>query len=536
MNRRKIFLLILSFIYSCFIIVGTSFMISNSFRFIYECLLLNVICFIICFKVFYLILNKLFFICESKKDIKIKLNKKSRIYVLFNKHPLLFCMFFMLICWLPYIISFYPGILSPDPSFQIRQYFGIPNKYLNYSILLDPNVTITNHHPVIHTLLIGTCVKIGQLIGNVNFGIFIYSFLQIMLLSFTLASTINFLRKHNIKDNFLLIMLLVYSLVPVFPMYSMTIVKDVIFTCFIIFYIMYLYDLSKKDNITFKECVILLFLLILIILFRNNGIHTIVLSFPLLFLLRKKKKYIIKLLMIFVCIITCYFTYSKVLLPYFRITPSSVRESLSIPFQQTARFVKEHSEDVTSEERDIIDKILEYDSLKERYDYDLSDPVKNKYNKYATTDDLKEYFKVWAKQFLKHPVTYVESTISNTYGYFYPLKNGKFLYYRFDDRIVKNGFDYHYNDLSLMRKTFIGFGLLFKYIPITNIAFNVWALIFFGFYYLYKRKYSSLVYLSPSYILLLVCIASPANGYFRYAMPFVFALMLNLGLFIKENN
>ena len=53
-------------------------------------------------------------------------------------------------------------------------------------------------------------------------------------------------------------------------------------------------------------------------------------------------------------------------------------------------------------------------------------------------------------------------------------------------------------------------------------------------YLIYKKKYKSAVYLIPSYILILVCIASPVNAYFRYALPYVFALMLNLGIFIKE--
>lgn len=53
-------------------------------------------------------------------------------------------------------------------------------------------------------------------------------------------------------------------------------------------------------------------------------------------------------------------------------------------------------------------------------------------------------------------------------------------------------------------------------------------------YLLYIKKYKELVYLFPSFILILVCIASPVNAYFRYALPYVFALMLNLGIFIKE--
>ena len=95
-----------------------------------------------------------------------------------------------------------------------------------------------------------------------------------------------------------------------------------------------------------------------------------------------------------------YIAYNNVLLPYFKIPNTSIREALSIPFQQTARYVKYHGDDVTEEERKIIDHILEYDTLAENYQPDLSDPVKNKYNKYTTREELKQYFKVWFKMFL----------------------------------------------------------------------------------------------------------------------------------------
>ena len=62
------------------------------------------------------------------------------------------------------------------------QFFHIDNKYSTYSILLDPSVIITNHHPVIHTLLLGSMVKIGTLLGSVNIGLFLYSIIQILIL------------------------------------------------------------------------------------------------------------------------------------------------------------------------------------------------------------------------------------------------------------------------------------------------------------------------------------------------------------------
>ncbi|MFR8176726.1 MAG: DUF6020 family protein [Christensenellales bacterium] len=45
-------------------------------------------------------------------------------------------------------------------------------------------------------------------------------------------------------------------------------------------------------------------------------------------------------------------------------------------FQQTARFVSEYESEITDEERAVIDRVLIYDQLADRYRPDLSDPVK----------------------------------------------------------------------------------------------------------------------------------------------------------------
>ena len=79
----------------------------------------------------------------------------------------------------------------------------------------------------------------------------------------------------------------------------------------------------------------------------------------------------------------------------FKITSGSIRETLSIPFQQTARYVKYHSDDLTQEDIIVIDKVLGYDDLAERYDPEISDPVKNKFNKYTSNGELMDYLKDW---------------------------------------------------------------------------------------------------------------------------------------------
>ena len=537
-KRRFIIITILSFLYSFFCVIGNSFVKSSSLYYIKINFLTSLLTFISLFVLFFIVLHYLFlFIENKKKKNNIKLSK-SKLFILFDEHTFLFCFIVLIICWLPYIIAFYPVILSPDPSFQIKQFFGIPNKYSTYNILLDPNVIITNHHPVVHTLLLGSCLKIGNMIGNDNLGLFLYSIIQIAILASVLSYVVKFLKELKLNTKFVIGSLLIFALVPAFPIYSMSAVKDVIFGSLIILYIISLYKLLKTENLRIKNIIKILILMILIVLFRNNGIHTILLSFPFFLFLKKGNHFRKKILIMLVIIIGFNFSYNNLILPHFKITPTSVREMLSIPFQQTARYVKEHSNEVTSEEEKAIDKILTYDTLADRYNPELADPVKNSYNKYATKDDLKEYFKVWFNQFTKHPGVYIEATLNNTYGYFYPLKTSWYFHSRHDTRIVEDGFKYSYfHSLKGVRDTLSGFGNIFPYIPIIglliNIAFNAWILLFLLFYLIYKKKYSSIIYLLPSLVLLLICFASPANTYFRYALPFIFALPLNVGIFIK---
>ena len=531
-KRKNVIVMLLSILLSIFLIVGNSFKKKGSFEFITNHLIIHTVTFLILIFIFYKVISFLF---KKLDNIKWKESQEfNKIIKIFNKHPFLFCFIIILICWLPYIISFYPAILSPDPSYQIMQFFHIDNKYSTYSILLDPSVIITNHHPVIHTLLLGSMVKIGTLLGSVNIGLFLYSIIQILILSSTLSYTIVFLKNIKIPTKYLLLCLIIYALTPVFPFYSMSAVKDVIFGSLIILYIISIYQFMNKKEITFKDMLKELLLMILIILFRNNGFHVILLSFPFLLFYKNKKQ----ILMIFLLMLTFNITYNKVILPYFKITPSSIREVLSIPFQQTARYVNEYDSELSEKDKKIIDQVLEYDTLATRYNPELADPVKNKFNRYYKSEDLKEYFKVWKKGLFKHPITYIEATIHNTYGYFYPFKTNWYFYHKYDTRIVKKGFDYHYNFLSSERNFLTIIATIFPYIPVigflVNIGFNSWILLFMACYLIYQKQYKSLVVLLPSFVLLLVCVASPANTYFRYALPNIFAMPLLFGIFLKD--
>ena len=552
-QNKKIWKNLLALLFSFFMIFGYSYKETNSWELIFGNTFQLFKAIVKCigyYILFRALINYLFDI--ALKKIKIK-ETTSKIYnFIFIKHSFIIPIIIILICWLPYIVSLYPGVLFQDSTNQIKQYFGydVPeNSSTNSSNLIDENVKITNHHPVVHTVILGLCMQFGKLIGNDNIGLFTYIILQVLLMASTFAYVINFMKKLKIPNWIRTVALLIFALLPIILIYAMEVTKDVPFTCFVILYVILMYKLITNANIkklTIKDIIKIVILSMLVILFRNNGIYVIIMSLPFIAIFDKTNRKAI--LITSVIIIALSQIFNSVLLPALKITPSSIREALCIPFQQTARYVRAYDDEVTEKEKEIIDKVLDYSTLAERYDPTNADAVKNEYNKDATTEDLMNYLKVWFGQFFKHPNVYFQATFNNAYGYFYPESNSR--QYAIDyvvdayEAINDTGnFDYHYIDgLRDVRVNLKKMAEITQKIPpaswITNVALNVWIIIFILFYLMYSKRFRYIIYIMPLISIILVCIASPINVYFRYTLPYVFAMPLTVALFIDiiKNN
>lgn len=103
----------------------------------------------------------------------------------------------------------------------------------------------------------------------------------------------------------------------------------------------------------------------------------------------------------FVPIFIFQFAYTGLFFKAARVSTVGKQEALSVCFQQTARYVKYHGDEVTGEEEAAIKKVLAYKKLAKKYQPALSDPVKGTYKSEATSTDLKNYFKVWLQMGLE---------------------------------------------------------------------------------------------------------------------------------------
>lgn len=523
---------ILAFIFSLFLVIGYSYDNGVSSEFLIGNIPFMIISILktIGFYLFFCIILNLIYEKINNSNLK-ALIKDNFIIRFYKKHPFWFTIIVLLICYLPYIVSYYPIVMSYDPANQIKEFMGIPNRYIESVVLINPNVTITGFNPVIHTLLIGECFNIGVTIGNVNLGLFLYSAIQILTMLLSFGYLIYYLRKEKVNDILILIVLGIIALVPVFPFYAMSSNKDTYFSLFLLLFSIKVYDVIKNES-SFKDYLLLTILSIIVILFRNNGIFSVIATLPLLVIFLKNKR--VKLLVVTLLALGFYASYNHVLLPYFEITPTSKREVLSIPFQQTANLINKAESVLTEKDKKTISKILDYEITKTSYDPDLSDKVKNTYNKYTTNKDLMNYFKVWIKYFFVQPRIYFDATLNNVYGYYYPDTSSWYIYYKYNSKLKEAGFNYHYNSLSTTRNILSSWGNVYPKLPVigllVNIAFNSWMYMYMLAFLINSKKSKYIIMLIPYLTLVFGCFFSPANTYFRYALPFVMALPFMLAL------
>ncbi len=521
---------ILSIIFSLLLVFGYSFHnIDSSYLVLghYQYIILSILKFIGYYHILKISLNLLY---KYLINLDLKKEFKNKWLLYFYNHPMKVSMIVLFISYLIYLIAYYPGVVGYDPSYQIKEMMGLPNFYADSVLITSTKTTLTAFNPIVHTLLIGGLFKLGLSLGSANLGIFFYTIIQFSIMITILSYSLKFLKEEKVPLQILLIILGIYAFIPVFPYYAICAFKDTYFALFFMLLIIELYKVIKYPMTT-KRIIILILVSLGLCLFRKNGILTIILTLlsSLIFIKNNRKS----LLIVLVSFLGLYFGYNKIV-EFCEITPTSPREVLSIPIQQISALIVNKEEVILPEDRVIIGKIIDYNKVKELYNPELSDPVKNTYNKYATDEDLKNYFEVWFKYLLKEPQIYIEATINNIYGYFYPDDHIWYFYHKKYHTLNDVGFDYHYNSLSWLRNILYGYGEGFAYIPVIGLLVNIgattWTYLYLGGLLLESNKKKYLLLLVPAFTIILSCVLGPVNTYYRYVLPYAITLPIILSL------
>lgn len=427
------------------------------------------------------------------------------------------------VCWLAVWICFLPGSIAWD---GMRQ--------LNMAL---ENESFTNHHPWLSTMWMKFFLKSGLKIND-NMGVLFVVLSNEMIELIIYAFTCYKIGKIG-GSKLYFVSLLFYGLHPVFSMFGQLVMKDglyaAMFTLFMIKYIDCVMEGRRKVVISKPSLVILAVTAILTCVLRKNGIYIVLPAYFCLLADKSTKERKLAVIMLGFTIAGSFILVDRILPEKLGIEQGSSREMLSIPFQQTARCFKEHEKEITDYEFEIIDNILAADRLGELYDPGISDPVKNTYKEKNSTEDLKEYFRVWIDMFFKYPVTYIEATLQGSYGYFYPFANfrGKQNdYISINYNMMTGDFDPHYYFSYEVRNKIGEYIYAWKKLPILSLFMSTgsytWVVFIAMGYTVHRKRCGDLiVYIAPL-LNVLVCMASPVNGEIRYVLPLMAATPLLL--------
>lgn len=441
---------------------------------------------------------------------------------IFSIHPFLGPLLFIFCFAIPWLICFFPGTIEPDALHQLLMSHGLAQ--------------MTGHHPVLVTKIMGKCLYIGHTLGSDNLGIFLYTFGQFATQSLVMAYSIYVINRLEIPVPFRWGILLFYSVYPIFPLWGYTMVKDTgyyIFTLLFITVIIHLFAAGKEDM---ERWCIFLFLGsgLGMCIFRKEG--CIVVAVTSFFGMVAFKKYRKLFLCGVVTSILSVILISGIYMKAEGIPQGPIKEGMSIPLQQTARYVKDHFEEITPEEAAVLQRVFTADlnEMKSLYNPDIADPVKTSFLSYPTVEEVKDYLNIWFQQMLKHPETYVQAFLHHVYGYFYPDKYdptqetiGVF------DLVSHEGINIAFGiKNNFCRELLEEYAKLTRQIPVLCMFYGpgtyVWILMGCIIFSWSKNRKKELFFFIPSCCILFFCLMSPVDACLRYTLPIVISLPVQI--------
>lgn len=275
------------------------------------------------------------------------------------------------------------------------------------------NHRFSRHHPLLHTLLLGHCYKLGLSLGDPNAGVALYCAVQGILLAAILALSCAFLRSRG-RRFLSALSLLFYAFFPANSILAISTTKDVLFSGFILLALLLALscDTAGSKRAAHVLAVIEVFLLALIQLMRNNAQYAVLLTLPVCLLFFRRKRWR-TLFLVFAAGFALFKVSDAALTRMLSAAPGEIAEAFSIPIQQCGRIYTRLAEDGEDEETQA-EIAAFFDMDKAYYRPERSDLMKF----YTTVDreNAAAFLKLSAKLFLRYPLESIDAVLCLTKG------------------------------------------------------------------------------------------------------------------------
>ncbi len=474
----------------------------------------------------------LFFVLSAAGSFLIKLGNVKGLIAIhterISKKWWLCAWLLLAVLWTPYLLAYYPGLLSPDSFTSLLQ---VKNLKLLY-----------NHVPIAYTLLIALFARIGWDAGDANFGIFLFTVVQTLIMAGVLSYSAYWLRKKVRNRIAAAAILLFYGLNPIVALYSMTMWKDVLYSAWIVLLCLFLFDMAmcRGEELKDKKRLAQLGVLFLLISFgRNNGIYVAFfcwLSF-LLFYKKAGKKLLAAEGSVILAILLIQGPVYKEL----GINQAGFAESVGIPLQQICyTVVKDGLPE--GEEQEFLENIIPIEAIEKSYSPISVDNIKfhEQFNTVFFEQNKGGFIRLYLKLLPSHFQSYVQAYLLSTAGFWHIEPNGWITHeniYENDMGIYNVDYFQKYFHCD-MKERVSGKIASLKNSPITNVGFMVW----FTFFYVIaclsqKQPWKAVLALPLIGCWLTLMLATPVNAQFRYVYYYHLMLpVVGVMLFMKRGD
>lgn len=424
---------------------------------------------------------------------------------------------------LPMLIAYYPGMLLTDAYIEMQYASGMQKWIAHFSVPMDV---------FLYKLISAGC----RIFNNNNTAFFVYTGLQFAVQTAVFSYAYAFICRINSRKFVRISTLAFFALNTVIRIWGYTMGKDTIYAVALLLLIVMVLDIEwhKKNRVSIVwlafSVAVLFGSAFLVAILRKNGIYVLVGWAVIGLVASRTQKW--RYGVIIGAVLAAVFV-NKWFINHYDVKPGYVREALSVPIQQTARYVKYYGNELTEDEKEAISSVFDisFDEMSLLYDPEASDNVKFCFAENPSKEDLKRYFNTWWKMFLKHPGCYISAFVSNTYAYFDLTKisnfGGTLGVYDIGEAYDWSGkLDYHFSHNPKFEgaRAFIkNLHNVVAKLPIIGIfsCCGIYTyLLMFEFVYVIKRKhFGDILILLPILLSLCFCLLSPVNGLMRYMLP-----------------
>lgn len=429
----------------------------------------------------------------------------------------------LLLCWLPYFLSSYPGYFLYDAQEELNMV--LTAKY-------------TDHHPLAHVLLLGWAVKIiHKITGSYNAGIAVYVVCQAVFAAMCFSYIFCRMKRWGVQRWICMLGRIYVCLFPVIPMYVLCTTKDVLFTLFLLLFLVNLIDLAEFSA---GSGIALILNGTMMLLMRRNGIYALAPAIPFLIAAarRQRRRTALSLLAVLAAYLICSFGLKSLT----NADNQERQELLTVPIQQLARVYCYEREALSEEQMKTLYQFLPEEALL-RYRARLSDPVKAAFDNQAYASDGMRFWKLWLQTGLRKPAAYLNAFLANNDGFWYPYASlncyqGNQVYtFVYED---SSYFGYETELPGERRSLFpaldrfvrmLSLEISWQKIPGIRVLFHpawyFWIFFFGTWEHLLRRRYRRVIYALPVFLLFLTVLLGPAV-LARYVLYFYFGFPLLL--------